>query len=211
MTDACYDGRVMAVIDDVSFESTRTMSQARFAEWVREHERWDPHRYELIMGRIVMNPPAGYPHGEVESRVQLAVAQHVRAQRLGRVFGSSQGFELPTGDTLEPDLSFVSNERWSAGPRPEIGKFLRVVPDLVVEILSTSTASRDRGEKKGVYERCGVREYWLVDWRAREIVVFTLEGDRFGPERVFSERDRLESVVLAGIDLAVVESFPTEE
>lgn len=86
---------------------------------------------------------------------------------------------------MEPDTSVVSNERWAAGPPPVEGKFLRVVPDIAFEILSGSTASRDRGEKKGIYETNGVREYWFVDARAREVLVFTLEAGRYGQERIF--------------------------
>jgi Uma2 family endonuclease len=91
----------------------------------------------------------------------------VKQRRNGKVLDSSQGFELPSGDTVEPDHSFVSNERWDAAPAPKLGEFLKVVPDLVVEVLSQKTASQDRGEKKAIYERNGVREYWLVDPRAR--------------------------------------------
>ena len=62
------------------------------------------------------------------------------------MLGSSAGYDLPSGDTLEPDVSFLSAARLAAGPAPERGRFLRIVPDLVVEILSDSTAKRDRGE-----------------------------------------------------------------
>jgi Uma2 family endonuclease len=167
-------------LEDVSFESTRTMTQAQFGEWIRAHAGWDPHHYELLSGRIIMNPPAGYPHGEVENKVGRLIGNFVESRSLGKVFGSSQGYELDTGDTLEPDTSFVSNAHWAKGPKPEAGKFLRVVPNLVVEILSTSTASRDRGEKRLAYERAGVEEYWIVDWRAREIAVYCREGEAFG-------------------------------
>src|SRR5258706_15449458 len=52
--------RCMAVgFEEISFESTQTMTQAQFARWVRSHDGWDPNRYELLSGRIVMNPPAG--------------------------------------------------------------------------------------------------------------------------------------------------------
>jgi hypothetical protein len=66
------------------------------------------HRYELIRGRIVMSPPASCGHGAIEHRLHLRVGAHVVARRLGRVFGSGTGLALPTGDTLEPDLCFVS-------------------------------------------------------------------------------------------------------
>ena len=77
-----------------------------------------------------------------------------------------QGFDLPSGDTVAPDVSFTSKARWDAAPPPRPGKYLQVVPDLVVEVLSRSTKTRDRGEKKAIYEANGVAEYWLVNSQA---------------------------------------------
>lgn len=191
------------------FESTRTVTPEEFREWVEERERaGELRRSELLNGRIVMTPPAGYPHGEVEANLVRIVSSFVREIALGKVFGSSQGFDLPSGDTVEPDVSFVSKERWSAAPSPETGKFLRVVPDVVFEILSTATASRDRGEKKAIYETNGVREYWLVDYPAREVLVFHLDGARYGRERAFTERDKALSDAIKGLVIDVAELFP---
>ena len=202
---SCYNG-VMA--HAITFESTRTLSQAAFRSFVEGRARKDDYHYELLNGRIVMNPPAGYPHGRIEHRVQLVLGRLATQRGLGEVFGSSQGYELPSGDTVEPDGSFVSAERWSRMPPPEEGEFLRVVPDLVVEILSLSTGSHDRGEKKAIYERNGVREYWLLDWRARELIVFHLSGDRYDPGTVFGEKERARSAVLPGLDFPVGELLP---
>jgi len=186
------------------FESINTLDAAEFAAWVEARERLgDPDRYELLSGRVVVSPPAGWPHGEIEAAVATLLGAHVRGHNLGRTFGSSQGFELPTGDVVEPDASFVSHARWDAAPSPVPGKFLRVVPDLVVEILSTSTASRDRGEKKAAYARAGVLEYWIVDERARNVTVFLRAGDRFDAGRTFGEAERFASAVLPGLDVAV--------
>jgi Uma2 family endonuclease len=193
---------------DVSFESVTTMSQGEFAAWVAKRASWDRNRYELLNGRIVMNPSAGYPHGNVGNNVQLLLGNFVKSRKLGLVLDSSQGYELPSGDTLEPDHSFVSRARWDAAPEPQPGEFLRVVPDLVVEVLSPSTASRDRGEKKAIYALNGVREYWLVDTRSRELVVFTRGGDdKWDLGRVHSATDRARSTVLDGLELAIAEIF----
>lgn len=193
------------------FESTSTVSQDEFAEFVQEREsRGDTSHYELLNGRVIMNPPAGYPHGEIGSNLQGIIWNFVRERKLGRVFDSSQGFELPSGDTVEPDHSFVSNERWAAAPRPEEGKFLRVVPDLVVETLSPKTASQDRGEKKAIYARNGVREYWLVDSRARDITVFRLIDGQFDSGTVHADGERCTSTVLAGLSLTMNDLLPAE-
>jgi Uma2 family endonuclease len=92
--------------------------------------------------------------------------------------------------------------------RPVEGEFLNVVPDLVVEVLSLSTASHDRGEKKAIYERNGVREYWLLDWRSRELTVFHLVDGKFDLGSVFSEADKARSEVLAGVEFAVRDLLP---
>ena len=190
------------------FESIETYTQVEFEDLVAERERLgDDHHYELLNGRVVMTPPAGYPHGGIEAALLRIIGSFVRAGKLGRVCGSSQGFALPSGDTVEPDASFVSEERWNAGPAPIPGKFLRVVPDLVVEILSTRTASRDRGEKKAIYERAGVREYWLVDSRARTVVRFARVRDRFDRGSTSSAGEAVESIVLAGLRVSVDELF----
>ena len=66
---------------------------------------------------------------------------------------------LSETDVVQPDLLFVSNERsYIITPANARG-----APDLVVEILSPSTAERDRTFKRALYARYGVREYWLVD------------------------------------------------
>ena len=207
VTPPARRARLVATMELV-FESTRIVTQPEFAAWVDERARsGDIAHYELLQGRVVMTPPAGYPHGEIESRIHVQLANFVAARQLGKVFGSSQGFELPTGDTVEPDVSFVSTERWNAALPPERGKFLRVVPDLVVEVLSTSTASHDRGEKKATYGAAGVREYWLLDGRAREVIAYVLENGRYGQERAFTA-GAARSLVLAGLVVDVAGLFP---
>ena len=189
----------MSALPELAFESTRTLTQEEFAAWVAARWRGDLNHYELLDGRVVMTPPAGYPHGAIEAALGAILGPFVRDRNLGKCFGSSQGFELPSGDTVEPDYSFVSAERWRAIPPPEEGRFLRVGSDLVVEILSRSTAALDRGEKKDVYERSGVREYWLIDPRARTLLVYTRQGDRFDTGRTFAEGQPFSSAVLPGL------------
>lgn len=137
--------------------------------------------------------------GAWQLKVGYLLEKHARELQVGLVFGPSQGFHLPSGDTVQPDAALVSTERWSALPPPEYGKYLEVVPDLVVEVLSDSTASYDRGVKKDIYERSGVREYWLVDARARTVTVFARAGDKFDAGRVHGVDDRVASQVLSGL------------
>ena len=190
-------------INETAFVSTTTFSQKAFKRWVEKRPPTDINHYELTDGRIVMTPPAGWVHGETEASVVYILKDFVKSHDRGKVFGSSTGYDLPSGDTLEPDASFVSNERWSKGPQVGRRQFLKIVPNLVVEILSPATAQRDRVEKKRIYEVNGVDEYWLVDSDRREVMVLQLSAGRYGPAKRFRANQNLRSRVLSGLDLPI--------
>jgi len=194
-------------IPETAFVSTERFSQKAFRRWVENRPVTDVNRYELTDGRIVMTPPAGWGHGEIEANVIHILRNLVKSHDLGRVFGSSTGYDLPSGDTLEPDASFVSNERWSKGPQVGRSQFLKIVPNLVVEILSPTTAQRDRVEKKRIYEGNGVEEYWLVDPARREVTVFQLIAGRYGPAKRFRAHQNLRSRLLSGLDMPIRQLF----
>ncbi|HYC57607.1 MAG TPA: Uma2 family endonuclease [Candidatus Binatia bacterium] len=189
-----------------AFRSEERFTQDEFVRWLEQRPASDIHHYELLDGHIVMTPPAGHPHGTVEGQIIYLLQRHVRAGNLGIVNGSSTGYALPLGQTLEPDVSFVSSATLAAGPAPEVGKFLRIVPDLVVEILSESTESRDLGEKRSIYERNGVAEYWLVAPQERQVTVLYRDGGTFSTSRTFRE-GAIASHVLPELSLTVEAVF----
>ena len=194
-------------INETAFVSTATFSQKEFKRWVENRPPTDINHYELTDGRIVMTPPAGWGHGELEATVIRILGDFVASHNLGKAFGSSTGYDLPSGDTLEPDASFISGERWSKGPQVGRRQFLKIVPNLVVEILSPATAQRDRVEKKRIYELNGVDEYWLVDSDRSEVTVFQLIEGRYSPGKRFRASQNLRSRLLPGFNLPVRSLF----
>lgn len=189
-----------------AFRSEETFTQKEFRRWLDERPRSDMNHYELLNGRIVMTPPATWPHGGIGSRLNYVLNEHVGKSRLGIVLDSSTGYELPSGDTLEPDVSYISAKRLAAGPAPQAGQFIRVVPNLIVEILSPSTTKRDRTEKKEIYERNGVDEYWIIDPSAKAVIIFPLGERGYGDGQTF-RRGVLRSRVLPKLRLAVEKLF----
>jgi Uma2 family endonuclease len=183
---------------ETTFVSTDRFNQRAFKRWVETRPATDINHYELTNGRIVMTPPAGWGHGEIEARMSRILFDFVDGNKLGKVFGSSTGYNLPSGDTLEPDVSFIATSRWLNGPQVGRGQFLKIVPNLVVEILSPATAQRDRIEKKKIYETNGVDELWLVDATKREVIVYNLNDSKYGPGKRFTARDILHSQNLPG-------------
>jgi Uma2 family endonuclease len=194
------------MVVDTAFRSEERFTQQEFFAWLQRRPASDVNHYELIRGRIVMSPPAGWPHGFLEMRIGARFYAVADAHRLGVVQGSSAGYDLPSGDTLEPDVSFISRARFDAGPAPVRGRFLGIVPDLAVEILSKSTARRDRGEKKAIYEQCGVGEYWIVDPDRRAVTVYRLGDTGYGTgERI--RAGRISSRVLPQLELTIEDLF----
>lgn len=196
----------LPMVVDTPFRSEERFTQQEFFAWLQRRPASDVHHYELIRGRIVMTPPAGWPHGVLDARILGRLVAVVDEHGLGVVQGSSAGYDLPSGDTLEPDASFISKARFAAEPAPVRGRFLGIVPDLAVEILSKSTARRDRGAKKAIYEQCGVREYWIVDPDRRVVTVYRLEDGRYAAgERV--RAGRIPSRVLPQLELTIEDLF----
>lgn len=166
-----------------TFRSDESFTPRTFRRWVDSRPTADVNHYELVRGRIVMTPPAGWTHAGVGVRIGGLLDAHVRRHGLGKVFDSSLGYILPSDDVLEPDASFVSTARFEASRPSRPNEYLRAVPNLVVEILSPGTAVRDRTEKKELYEQNGVDEYWIVDSEHRAVTVFTREPRGYGAGR----------------------------
>ncbi|WP_419165176.1 Uma2 family endonuclease [Candidatus Palauibacter sp.] len=133
----------------------------------------DGNRYEAIEGDLYVTPAPSIRHHRLTRALYDALKPLLHKPEYGELFWAPVGVEFPaTGEGVQPDLMFVSNER-----RAIIGEAGIVgAPDLVVEILSPSTVSRDRTIKLRLYQRQGVGEYLIVDtdenaidvWRFKE-------------------------------------------
>jgi Uma2 family endonuclease len=100
---------------------------------------------------------------------------------------------LPSGDVIQPDVMWRAED--SRCIRTEDN--FRGTPELVVEVLSSQTAARDRSKKYEMYEKAQVREYWLVDPRDQLVEVFSLVERRFQRIGAFAPGDAFQSPVFA--------------
>jgi Uma2 family endonuclease len=134
----------------------------------------DGNRYEAIEGELYVTPAPSLRHQTISTRLFLELARLLVDGGHGRVWFAPVGVWFPaTDEGVQPDLIFVSNER--RGILAPEG--LRGAPDLVVEILSPTTASRDRGVKRTLYERQGVSEYWIVDHELEAVEVWRFDAE----------------------------------
>jgi len=147
----------------------------------------DSLRYEVIDGDLFMTPAPSWQHQSALMRLSLLVGAWVYGHALGSVVQAPTGVVLDEEDGVQPDLVYVSRER--AHLISERG--VEGAPDLVVEVLSPSTESRDRGVKMRRYAAAGVPHYWLLDLRAKALEAYALgangydEAGIFGPGTVF--------------------------
>lgn len=129
---------------------------------------------QLIENTLVITPAPLYIHQKVLSDIHLLMGTFVKQHQLGEVLVAPIDVYLDEENAFQPDIVFINNEQ-SGIIIKEDG--LHGAPNLVVEILSPSTAEYDLNEKKDVYERCGVQEYWIVDPATKFVQGFFLNEE----------------------------------
>jgi Uma2 family endonuclease len=129
----------------------------------------DGKRHEIIDGEHYVTPSPNVRHQRLVRRLLLEIELYLKANpSTGEVFPAPLDVVLSHFDVVEPDLLFV------AGDQTDIltEKNIQGAPALVVEVLSKSTRKRDAQIKRRLFERTGVREYWLVDPELDTVQVF---------------------------------------
>jgi Uma2 family endonuclease len=166
----------------------------------------DDHKAELISGVMVMAPPPLDIHEKLFAFLFRLLGGYVEEHDLGEVRGSRTGVELAPDQVYEPDILFVARERLGVIQRHG----LVGAPDLVIEILSASTAAYDRGDKLRTYERAGVRELWLIDpYGPAGTEFYQLAEERYLPVAPDAQ-GILRSAALPGFWIDVIWLWPAE-
>lgn len=130
----------------------------------------DGRRYELFEGELQVTPAPTTQHQRVSGNLEFLLRAHVRTHALGEVLDAPIDVILDRGTVVQPDILFVSKKRLAIITE----RAVEGPPDLVVEILSESTAQRDRGVKQQLYARYGVAHYWIVDPMSRSLAEYVL-------------------------------------
>lgn len=169
------------------------------AETIGNDELWD----ELIDGKTVaMEPRPSVKHNIVSSSIYAIFHNYLDGSK-DVPLASGVDLYLDENNRFIPDIMVVCNR----GIIQDDG--VHGAPDLAVEVLSPSTADRDKGYKKKAYERAGVKEYWIVD-PAKSVEVYTPNNETLGLNAVHAiapeaERDHIKDTFQCGryADLAL--------
>ncbi|MBC7964043.1 MAG: Uma2 family endonuclease [Steroidobacteraceae bacterium] len=194
------------------------MTQTNLAEKLDErftygqYCQWnDGERWELIDGvPYNMTPAPVRRHQGISTKVVFRIAEFLQGKPC-KVYHAPFDVRLPdlseqddsdVTTVVQPDLVVICDEKKLDD------RGCRGAPDLVVEILSPSTSRKDIGVKFSLYERHGVREYWIIHPAEESLMVFTLSEDgKYGRPQGYGRGDLAVSTVLEGLELDLEEVF----
>ncbi|WP_061224713.1 Uma2 family endonuclease [Leptospira weilii] len=157
---------------------------------------------ELLDGEIFMVPAPIPEHQRVSGKLYAILLNFVENRSLGEVFYSPIDVFLDEHNVAQPDLIFISKTRALIIQE----KRIEGAPDWVAEILSEGNAYHDLKTKKKLYEKHGVREYWIVDPMERSVEIYR-NGTSGFTLLVSADSGRVESKILDGFSLEVQSLF----
>lgn len=157
----------------------------------------DEVHFEIIGGRAFMSPSPELYHQRWARQILLAIERQVQAGKLGEVFFAPIDVVLDRENVVQPDLVFVSTANSVLLER----RGIMGAPDLVVEIISPSSLRRDRYDKRDLYSRFGVKEFWLADVANRSLEVLTLQNGSYQLSSCANGEGKIRSNILPGFEL----------
>ena len=159
--------------------------------------------YELINGEIMKRSSPNSDHQNASSNLQFILSLYVRTHQLGKVFSAPFDVFFTEFDLAVPDLIFVSTANLSIVTK----RCIEGAPDLVIEILSPSTQSTDRGEKMRLYKAHKVKEYWIVDPRNQSVEVYEWQEGDYEMVSFAIDNGEVQSTVLEGLSIDLMQIF----
>lgn len=154
---------------------------------------------ELIDGEVIVSPTPVTKHQRIVGRIFVLLDHLITA---GSLYGEAVVSPMDVwldDNCVQPDVFWVSG----AESKCKLGEdgYWYGAPDLVVEVLSPSTAHKDRRVKFDMYEKHGVREYWLIDPDGQYMEIFVREGEKLARMGAFGLGEAFVSNVLGGVSI----------
>ncbi|GAA4403233.1 Uma2 family endonuclease [Nibrella viscosa] len=182
--------RVQAILND---EEQR---RKEFREWLR-----DDFKAEFINGEVIMHSPAKRRHLNATDNLATLLRIFVNLHELGEV-NTEKALVTLTRNDYEPDICFWNVKTAEAFHDDQME---HPAPDLVVEVLSKSTAERDRGVKFEDYAAHGVKEYWIIDPTRQTVEQYQLDEEFMAFESVatLTIKETIISKTVSGFQIPV--------
>ncbi len=163
----------------------------------------DGNRYEIINGDLIMTASPVTSHQKISIFLSTEIQVYVTKENIGFVFYSPYDVIFDDKNIYQPDILFISKENKNIITEENI----KGSPDLIVEILSPSTAYYDLFEKKEVYEKFGVKEYWIVDPQKHWIEIYTLKQNKYVLFNRTEKKGKVKSSLFKKLDIDASKLF----
>lgn len=159
-------------------------------------------RFEIIDSELYdMSPTPNTEHQRTSRKLEILFIQFVEQNQLGEIFHAPFDVILDKKNVVQPDILFIAKDNLKVITK----KCIEGVPDLVVEIISPSSFYRDQVEKKELYERFGVKEYWIIEPANKVIQIFTLQENKYMLHAFVAEEGKVTSTLLNGFEVNISE------
>jgi Uma2 family endonuclease len=155
----------------------------------------DFNRHEIIEGEHYVTPSPSSRHQKISMKLAVILESNINSHNLGTLLAAPMDVLLSPTSVVQPDLIFITKEHESIITDPNI----QGAPDLVVEILSHSTAVKDRGNKMLLYGKFGVPHYWIVNPDPLSLSTYQLTAGEYGLTAQFGRGDQAQSPIFPGL------------
>ncbi len=162
----------------------------------------DDKRYEVINGRLYEMPAPILEHQKILMMIGVKFYHFVNRGSLGLILPSPVDVILSDFIVVQPDLVFISKENKDIVKDRIYGS-----PDLVVEIVSPTSYYRDRYEKFRIYEKAGIKEYWIVYPGEKAMEVWVLKEGKYELYSIAGGKGKVRNKVLKGLEVDLKEIF----
>ncbi|HLA45140.1 MAG TPA: Uma2 family endonuclease [Aggregatilineales bacterium] len=163
---------------------------------------------ELIEGEVCMSPAPHDDHQYISGELYSVIRAIVKQFAAGDIRYSPTDVHLDDYNIVQPDIFYVSNNNDRCN-RTDAG-YWHGAPDLVIEILSPGTSRRDRVDKFALYEKHGVREYWIVEPQGNFIEVYVLHEGKYQRQGAYKENESFTSTVVPQLTVQITNVFPVD-
>ncbi|MCL6447239.1 MAG: Uma2 family endonuclease [Armatimonadetes bacterium] len=159
--------------------------------------------YQLIGGKLVMTPAPTTFHQIILVRLLEKLLLYTAKEKSGQVLVAPVDVYFEEKETYQPDIVFIAKDRLQIIEREKV----KGAPDLIIEILSPSTAYYDLKKKAIVYARHGVKEYWIVDPEDHSIEVHQEAEGKYKLNQRVEQKGEVKSLLLDGFTVEAEEIF----
>ncbi|MFQ5772195.1 MAG: Uma2 family endonuclease, partial [bacterium] len=154
----------------------------------------------------IMVPAPNTSHQTISGILEFELRKFIEKHAIGKIFDAPIDVILSETNVVQPDILFITNEN------SEIitNKNIDGAPELIIEILSPSTGYYDLIEKKEIYEKFGVQEYWILDPKKQWVEIYVNVQNKFKLHQRAEKKGILKSSILDGFQISLEKIFETE-